>query len=170
MGHRRRKSPQVDPTWHRAADRADRGERIKAITVTENVWSAAIWIFNVHVWDSTNTGHEFTAVAQFDLSSIVGKFWIDDGGNVQSTLVGPPWHVCAAVTGDLFRFKVWTGADQEPTWSDPTHVFAATLPDGWDYPGVAGWYIGHLRETYSATISSPMSNFACADPDLFIDG
>lgn len=151
----------------RIAPTGANGEGIKAITLTESVWYSAVWIFNVLLWDSTKTGHEATTVAQFDLSPIVGKFGVDDEGNFQSTLVGPPWHVCAAVTGDLFRFKVWTGADQEPTWSDPTHVFSATLPDGWDYPGAAGWYIGHLRETNSATISSPLSNFACADPDLF---
>jgi len=142
------------------------GKGIKAITVTENVWYAAIWIFNVHIWDTTNTASPFTLVGQFDLSSLVGKLWIDDNGVLQSTIVPPPWYVCARTQGDQFTFKVWTGSNPEPAWNDPTHVFTTTLPDGWDHPGYSGGYIGHLHQGQSATFSDLATMPLCLAPDM----
>ncbi len=138
---------------------------VKAVTVTENIWSYGVWLFNVHVWDSTQAA-PFTLIETFDLSSIVGKVWKDEAGAIQSTLVAPPWHVCAAAYGNQFSFKVWTGTNPEPAWDDTTHVFTTTLPDGWDYPGAAGGYIGHLKEGMQANYSDMTQSLACADAVL----
>lgn len=154
----------------RIAPTGDHNEGIKAITVTENTWYAAAWIFNVHVWNSLNPGAPFVLVAQFDLSPIVGKAWLDDAGDLHSTLVPPPWHVCAQTHGSQLTFKVWTGTDDpEPAWDDPTNVFSTTLPNGWDYPGFAGGYAGHLHDGQSLTFSDFSSIPLCQAPDMISD-
>jgi hypothetical protein len=107
----------------------------RAITVTKNVIYGVWWTFNVHVWDSTSS-HPFTLIGQFNESSILRSNIIQNSD---------PWHVCARVDGSLFQFIVWSGTNQQPSWDDASAVQQVTLPAGWDYPGRAGWYIGHLN-------------------------
>lgn len=129
------------------------GTGVKAITVTENIWYAGVWVFNVHVWNSTNRTNPFTQIASFDLSSIVGKFTLT-GNVLHSTLVPPPWHVCARTIANTFSFMVWTGSKPQPSWSDPSRVYTVKLPAGWDYPGYAGGYVGHLRPHQAAVFTA----------------
>jgi hypothetical protein len=119
----------------RIAPTAD-GQGIRTITVTKNIWFVGYWLFNVHVWDST-ASTPWTLLQTFDMSSVVGG----DPYN----MVPYPWHVCARVSGNIFQFILWTGANPQPSWDDAGAVRQLTLPDGWDYPGQAGWYIGHLE-------------------------
>ncbi len=150
----------------RIAPSGANGEGVKAITVTENVMFYGVWIFNVHVWDSTNTAAPFTLVGQFDLSDLT-VMWTDDAnGEPQASLVPPPWHVCARTQGDQFSFKLWTGTNPEPAWDDPTRVFTTTLPDGWVYPGYSGGYVGHLHQDQSATFTGFSSVPLCLEPDM----
>ncbi len=142
------------------------GKGIKAVTVTENVWSYGVWIFNVHTWDTTKSGSPFTLVGQFDLWDLVITSTVDENGDTQLSLVPPPWHVCARTLGNQFTFKLWTGSNPEPAWDDPTHVFTTTLPDGWDYAGYSGGYIGHLHDGQSASFSAVTTMPLCLAPDM----
>lgn len=60
-------------------------------------------------------------------------------------MVPLPWRACARVEGALVTLKVWPAAVPEPRWDDPKHTGTVRLPDGWEYPGRAGWYVGHLE-------------------------
>jgi len=123
----------------RLAPTAD-GLGTRAITVTKNIEFGLWMIFNVHVWDTTQAS-PYTFLTHFDLSSVVATilFW----GNVNP--VPYPWHLCARVSGSLLQFMVWTGTNPQPQWTDGSRVNQVTLPPGWVYPGVAGWYVGHLH-------------------------
>ena len=129
----------------RLAPTAD-GLGTRAITVTKNI-EYGLWMrFNVHVWDTTQAS-PYTFLTWFDLSAVVATvpFW---GTVVQ---VPYPWHLCARVSGSLLEFMVWTGTNPQPLWADGSRVYQVTLPPGWVYPGVAGWYVGHLHVGDSVT-------------------
>lgn len=119
------------------------GSRLRAISVTKNIWLGAQWIFNFHVWD-TSQSPAYTYIGAADLS----KELVHDG------VVTPlPWHFCARVIGNTVEFKVWPSIETEPAWGDTTHGGHVTLPAGWNYPGKAGWYIGHLEPNDTATFT-----------------
>lgn len=92
----------------RITQTGEHDEGNKAITVTEHVWQYGVWIFNVHVWDSTDATNPFTLVGQFDLNSIVGKFVVDENGDLTSRPLPPPWSICAQTQADQISFRVWT--------------------------------------------------------------
>jgi outer membrane protein assembly factor BamB len=117
---------------------------IKAITVTKNVWLAASWIFNVHVWD-TSAPPVATQIGQFNLGSVF---------NPNNQLVPLPWTLCARVVGSALTFIVWPTNQPTPAWNDPTHGGSVTLPSGYSDPGAACWYIGHLNPGDSAVFTS----------------
>jgi hypothetical protein len=117
---------------------------IKAITVTKNVWLAASWIFNVHVWD-TSAPPVGTQIGQFDLGSVF---------NPHSQLVPLPWTLCARVVGSVVSFIVWPTNQPQPAWNDPTHGGSVTLPPGYSDAGAACWYIGHLAPGDTAVFTS----------------
>jgi hypothetical protein len=113
----------------------------RAISVTKNIWLGAQWIFNFHVWDSTQNP-PYTYIGGVDLQNEL----VHDG------VVTPfPWHFCARVIANTVEFKVWPSIETEPAWGDPTHGGHATLPSGWDYAGKAGWYVGHLQPNDAMT-------------------
>ncbi len=122
---------------------------VKAVTVTQNIYFAGIWMFNVHVWNSLDSAHPFTQIANFDLSPVVGSLI-----GSAAPMVRSPWHVCARVVDRTFSFMVWTGTNPKPAWNDPLHVRTATLPAGWDYSGYAGGYIGHLHQGQAGAFSA----------------
>jgi hypothetical protein len=115
----------------------------RAITVTKNIWYYASWVFNVHVMDSANPDQPFIGLLGVDLEDVLVR---DD-----RTLAPLPWHLCARVVGDQVSFKVWPADESEPEWMDGVHGGGVSLPDGWDEPGVPGWYVGHLRPGVSTT-------------------
>lgn len=116
----------------------------RAVTVTKNIFDYSFWVFNVHVWD-TSTPSRFTLLAQFDLSSV----FIQSG-----MLVALPWDVCARVVGNTLTFEAWVDGQPPPAWGDTTHGGSVTLPAAWNYPGYAGWYVGHLQPGGSATYTN----------------
>lgn len=140
------------------------GHGIEAISVNQNVWSAASWIIWVNTSDTSRPGRANTPVAAFDVSAITGKRWTDENG-WHNSMIGPPWYVCARTEGLQFTFKLWTHQDTEPGWDDPDHVFTTTLPEGWDHPGYSGGYIGHLRENQTASFSRLSSTPLCSASD-----
>lgn len=139
----------------RIASVGPHNEGLKAVTLTENVVFAGTWLFNVHVWDTTRPD-PMTLLHTFDVSTVVGRITNVDG-HAANLMVEPPWHLCGRTIGDRFSFKVWTGDDPEPAWSDPTRVYSVALPPGWDIPGYAGGYIGHLHPGQSATATAELA-------------
>jgi hypothetical protein len=119
--------------------------RTTAITVTKNIWFYAYWMFNVHVMDSGNAEQPFTQIASFDLSGAV----VRNGAPAPA-----PWRLCARVVGDMLGLKVWAADEAEPAWMDGVHGGGVMLPAGWDSPGAAGWYVGHLRPGVSTTYTA----------------
>ena len=109
--------------------------RVRAVTVTKNVLYFTQWQFNVHIWDTSQQPQPFTLVGQIDLRD---ELW------PQQQLAALPWHLCARVIGAVVDLKVWLDGEAEPAWGDPFHGGSVVLPDGWVYPGQAGWYVGHL--------------------------
>ena len=127
-----------DASWHNQEGAALRVHHVtggvKAITVTKNIVYAANWIFNVHVWD-TSRSPIATQIAKFDLEPVFFP---------NQQLVPMPWTLCARVVGSTVSFVVWPTSEPRPAWGDPSHGGSVTLPPGYDDPGAAGWYIGHL--------------------------
>lgn len=150
----------------RIAPTGDDETDIKAVTVTENIWAYGVWIFNVHVWDSSKPDHEFQLVQSHDLQDVVIEWTTDEAGEPEAALKPPPWHVCARTHDDQFTFKVWIGAEPEPAWDDPTRVFSTTLPPGWDHAGYSGGYVGHLHQDQSATFSRVTTMPLCLAPGM----
>ena len=116
--------------------------RTSAITVTKNVWLGFYWVFNVHLMDSGNTERPYILIAQF----IVNGSLVRDGAQAPG-----PWRLCARVVGDVLSVKAWAGDEAVPAWNDTVHGGSVTVPPGWDAPGAAGWYIGHLAPGASTT-------------------
>lgn len=132
------------------------GRGIKAITLTQNIYGGATWTFWVDVWRVVDPAlPEFDGVKQFDLLPIVG---------FGDRAVPPPWHVCARATGLTFLFKIWAVTESEPAWHDATRVFTTRLPAGWDYPGHAGGYVGHLRAQQTASFSDLVTYPSASKP------
>ncbi len=140
------------------------GQGVKGVTVHQNIWSAALWIFWVNIWDTTWPAVPYQAHQSFDVSGVVGKFWIEND-EFHSTLKSGPWHLCARTRGLDVTFKIWTGTDPEPSWDDPVHVFSTTLPEGWDHPGYSGGYVGHVKGGEAARFTGFSTVPLCLLPD-----
>jgi hypothetical protein len=133
---------------------AEQGSRIRAVTVTKNVFYGATWIFNFHVWDTAQSP-AFTLVAATDLSATL----------VHAGVVTPlPWHFCARVIGSKLEFKVWPVAEPlDPAWGDPAHGGSVILPAGWEQPGKAGWFVGHIQPNNLAVFTD-LATYKWVDP------
>jgi hypothetical protein len=111
----------------------------RGLTVTKNIYAGPqdngnYAFFNVHTWD-TGEPSIATLIAQFDLRP---EFF--EGGR----LLAHPWRMCARVVGGTLSFVVWPAGEPRPPWDDGVHGGSVFLPAGWDQPGHAGWYAGHL--------------------------
>ena len=124
--------------------RAGAGGEPSAITVTKNVWFAANWIFNVHVWNP-GTVPEYSLIGQFDLSA---------GFRSGTTVASLPWRICARADNSVVSFSVWPLTRSRPAWTDARYGGAVALPPGYEEPGAAGGYIGHLRPGDSVSFSA----------------
>jgi len=130
------------------------GSRIRAITVTKNIFYGAPWIFNFHVWDTAQSP-PFTLIGATDLKNTL----------VRAGVVTPlPWNFCARVIGSKLEFKVWPVAEAlEPAWGDRTHGGSVNLPAGWSAPGKAGWFIGHIQPWNVAAFTN-LATYKWIDP------
>lgn len=125
-------------------------DRTRAITLTKNVIYQIYWVFNVHVWDSTQDP-AFTQVAQFNMIDVMFR--------PDNSYQPFPWRVCTDLIGATLRFKIWFPATgmAEPAWSDPAYARSFTFPAtyaAWLVPGFPGFYIGHLPIGGSAKYSN----------------
>lgn len=131
-----------------AALRVNReGGKLRAVTVTQNVWFSSS-TFNVHTVDTSRAGAPYRIEGQILMSD---SFFAS----------GPPplpWRFCARAMDDTVTLKIWTSSEAEPSWFDPAHTGRVTLPEGWDHAGQFGWYAGHLDPGGHAEFSD-MSNW-----------
>lgn len=116
------------------------GARVRAVTITQNIFFGAYWTFNVHTWDTARTGSPFRLEGQIDL-----RRWAE-GRPL-------PWRVCGRVLGNLVQVKVWSPGEGEPEWDRPAQSGTVVLPDGWYQAGQTGWYAGHLAAGEFAQLS-----------------
>jgi hypothetical protein len=132
----------------------EEGSRIRAVTVTKNVFYGATWIFNFHVWDTAQSP-AFTPVGATNLAATL----------VHAGVVTPlPWRFCARVIGAKLEFKVWPAAEPlEPAWGDPAHGGSVILPAGWARPGKAGWFVGHIQPNNLAVFTD-LATYEWVDP------
>lgn len=121
----------------------DEGGRVRAITVTQNIWVNP-FTFNVHTWDTDRGGLPLELVGQIDMRY---RFFHDG-------FVAFPWSFCARAVGARVEFKIWSSSEPEPGWGDPEHSDGVALPPEWVRAGRVGWYIGHLRAGDSVSLES----------------
>lgn len=146
----------------------DHGDRVRAITVTQNVIFGVYWGFNIHVMDS-EASPVFTKIGGVILDTFVRE----------GSLLPYPWRMCARVVGDVVSFKVWPLIDPEPAWDDPTYGMSVELPDGWRAAegtegsvedagrrgGRPGWYVGHLPPGQSMQFTDLTTAVVCRPGD-----
>jgi hypothetical protein len=112
----------------------------RAITVTKNVWGGAFDVLNVHLWD-TALADPFQLIAQIDLEGYFRSIG-------QLTL---PYDVCARAVGRSLQVAFWFPGQPVPAWGAAGQGATLQLPTAWSYPGVAGFYAGHLPTGGSLT-------------------
>lgn len=116
--------------------------RVRAVTITKNVWAGIWWVFNVHTWDTTQDP-PFQLVAQLDLGALLTSW---------GTMVPLPWRVCIKAADQAVLFKLWLpDREAEPGWDDRAHGGVAVLPADYVTVGHAGWHAGHLPQGSSVT-------------------
>lgn len=116
---------------------ADDGGKVRALTVTNNIWSGARAGWNVHAWRTDTAEHEI--IGQVRLSQVFGATPFEEPEL--------PWRVCARVVGRALELKAWPlrRRTTEPAWGDPRYGTSVQLGADWVYPSVAGWYVGHAQ-------------------------
>lgn len=116
----------------------------QAITITKNIYFAANWFFNVHVWDTSQLPVA-VQIGAFDLSSVFYP---------NQQLLPLPWRMCARTVDSTVSFIAWPAGESQPAWDDATHGGSVTLPTGFGGAGAAGWYIGHLEAGNQAAFTN----------------
>lgn len=140
----------VEPTIQQGAAFRVRkaGGRYRAITVTKNVVPKGMvrWVFNFHLWDTSNRAAPYTQIGAVDLGRLLAP-----GGTPIAPL---PWRFCARLIGSNLSFIVWLPDQPKPAWGDPLHGGSVTVPPGWEQPGKTGWFIGHLHQHETALLTN----------------
>jgi hypothetical protein len=101
------------------------------ITITENIYGGAYDLFDVHLWD-TSQSPAFTLVAQVAVDGVP----IDPESE--------PLHLCASVTGSTLSFEAWVDG-MTPVWQ------SVALPSDAPASGATGFYAGHIPPGTSST-------------------
>jgi hypothetical protein len=115
--------------------------KVRAITVTRNIWLGAFDVFNFHVWNT-----------EADPSSPFTQF----GSAVVSELpIRPavyPLNMCARTVAatDVVQFVIWTRGQKEPKWGSAAGG-EARIPGAAPAAGRGGWFAGHLIPGSSMT-------------------
>lgn len=118
------------------------GRRVRAVTLTKNVFGGTQTVMNLLTWDTARRGDPWRAVGQFDLAAVLLH------GRKPRPL---PWRACLRVVGRKATFKVWPlGRVDRPSWRDPRYARTARLPRAFDRTGRPGWYVGHVPPGGSA--------------------
>ena len=125
----------------------------RAITVTKNIWGGAFDVLNVHLWN-TSLADPYHFIGRLDLEPF---FTASD----ETTL---PYDVCAEVIGTELQVAFWFANQAPPQWGAAGQTATFTLPAGWDYPGEAGWYVGHLPTGGATTYENEYAGSPLAEP------
>lgn len=111
------------------------GGRTTALTLTNNVWATARWIWNAHHMDS-GSSEGFTGLGSFEAPGFYRE---------GQPLPPLPWRVCARTVGNTVQGKVWNAGAVEPAWGDPNFGGSVSIPRGLATGGESGVYAGHLQ-------------------------
>ena len=120
----------------------------RAITITKNVYGApksttSNFILDVLLW---NTSHP----TQWNkIGDVIIENYLDESHDTQL-----PWNVCARVVASTVQVEMWLPDQQPPSWTNDVQGGTFQLPIGWDFAGMAGWYIGHLATGATATYTN----------------
>lgn len=130
------------------------GKPTRSITVSQSVYYGMVWTFDVVGVQSYAEGTGASAstkyLGQLDFGDVLGRASVE-GATLESTsLVPPPWHLCAKVVGTTLSVMVWPSDTQKPSWDDDTHVREAKLSRYEVYPGYAGGYVRGLSPGFSS--------------------
>ncbi len=126
------------------------GSRVRALTVTRNVFAGAFDVVNFHVWDTrAPTSRAFVPFA----SAVVPA--------LSRTAAAYPLRMCArtVVATDSVQFVVWRPGATPPSWGSSTQGGEAPIPSTAPSTGGVGWFAGHLGPGSSMTYT-----------DLRVDG
>lgn len=127
------------------------GGRVRAVTVTKNIFSSANWVFNVHTWDTARPG-VFRLQESLDMSPAVGR-------RMQGH---ETWNLCGRAVGTRVDVRVWRQGGAEPGWDHPT-VRSTRIPGDFTAPGMPGWYAGHVERGHWTDLSAMSSTLLGAD-------
>lgn len=126
--------------------------RVQAVTITQNIWYGARWIFNVHVWDTTKSPP----------MALAGSVDLGQNGNLVPKV---PLRFCARLIDDQAWFKLWATSEPEPTWTDPSRSGTVPVPVSGRGAGASGWFVGHLPASNSARFDDMTTgSFAAVRP------
>lgn len=121
---------------------------VHGIAVVDNIWMGGKWIINIYGVTGDGSGD----VAP-DVADIQEGFTPSGLGDSLDTMPPLPWHMCARTVGTTVEFVVWTGSNPEPAYGTPGAGGQADIPVGYQDPGIAGWWVGHLPPASTATMS-----------------
>lgn len=132
----------------------------RAITLTKNIYgssltSRAYQEINVHIW-STTKQYPFVQIGSFSIASYLAAS--SDSNEL-------PLDVCARVVGDMFEAALWAPGQPVPDWGASGQGITLQLPAGWDYPGEAGWYAGHLPSNGTIDYTNEYEGAPTATPE-----
>lgn len=114
----------------------------RAITITNNIYFAARWTWNTHLWEPGATRLNQIGRAVLPVFGSATKV----AGGIDYALAPRPWRMCARAVDAVLQFKVWplSSTPVEPAWGDARYGASYVLPPEWVYPGRTGWYAGHV--------------------------
>jgi hypothetical protein len=132
----------------------------RAITITKNVYGprsdpSSNFILDVLLWNTSHT----TQWRKIDDVVIAG--YLDASHDTKL-----PWNVCARVVGSTLQVEMWLPGQAPPAWTNDAQGGTFQLPAGWDFAGVAGWYVGHLATGATATYTNEYDGPPEAAPAL----
>lgn len=104
----------------------------RAITVMKNVIFGATWVFNAHVF----TGSTYVQFGTVNLAPTFAPAGVPIPG---------PWSLCAKIKASTLSFVVWPSTMVRPAYGTAGYGASWTIPAGWTYKGVPGWYAGHIH-------------------------
>ena len=125
----------LQSAWTTTPDTTSRYEifafHTRAVTLVAGVAFALHEQAQSNAWDGAN----YTAIGATDLGT-----YLKPGGTFKAL----PWFVKSKLVENTLSYAYWTGSDPEPSYTTSGQSGSVTIPAGWEAPGMAGLYAGHL--------------------------
>jgi hypothetical protein len=122
------------------------GGAVRGLAVVDNIWLGHKWLFNIYAITGDARDPIRFVKRGFDLSAVVG--------GKSGPYVPLPWHECARTLDGQIQFVVWTGSNPRPAYGTPGASCSVAIPPGYDGPGTAGWWVGHVGAGATARFSA----------------